>query len=73
VEFFSVVRREVTIVGSMIYQDEFPEALRLLANGAVRTQPLLTHRFGLERIADAFVAHRDASSIKVAILSVPRG
>ncbi len=35
VAFFSVVRREVTIVGSMIYQDEFPEAMRLIAAGIV--------------------------------------
>jgi threonine dehydrogenase-like Zn-dependent dehydrogenase len=28
VRFFGIVRREVTIIGSMIYQDEFGEALR---------------------------------------------
>lgn len=71
VAFFSVVRREVTITGSMIYQDEFPEALRLVAAGAVRTRPLLTHRFGLDAVADAFAAHRDPASIKVAV-AVPR-
>jgi 2-desacetyl-2-hydroxyethyl bacteriochlorophyllide A dehydrogenase len=67
VAFFSVVRREVTIVGSMIYQGEFPAALSLVETGAVRTGPLVTHRFGLERIADAFVAHRDPAAIKVAL------
>ena len=46
--FFSVVRREVTISGSMIYQDEFPEAMRLIESGAVRTRPLVTHRFALD-------------------------
>ena len=35
VSFFPVVRREVTLIGSMIYQDEFPEALRLVDSGAV--------------------------------------
>jgi 2-desacetyl-2-hydroxyethyl bacteriochlorophyllide A dehydrogenase len=67
VAFFSVVRREVTITGSMIYQHEFPEALRLLAAGTVRTRPLVTHRFPLDAIAEAFAAHRDPGSIKVAI------
>ena len=67
VSFFSVVRREVTLIGSMIYQDEFPEALRLVDGGAVRTAPLITHRFGLDRIDEAFVAHADPSSIKVAL------
>jgi L-iditol 2-dehydrogenase len=68
VHFFTVVRREITIAGSMIYQDEFPEALRLLADGAVRGRPLITHRFGLDRIEEAFAAHRDPASIKVAVL-----
>jgi 2-desacetyl-2-hydroxyethyl bacteriochlorophyllide A dehydrogenase len=67
VQFFWVVRREVTITGSMIYQDEFPEAMALVAERKVQTRPLLTHRFPLDRIEAAFVAHRDPSSIKVAV------
>jgi 2-desacetyl-2-hydroxyethyl bacteriochlorophyllide A dehydrogenase len=67
VSFFSVVRREVTLTGSMIYQDEFPEALALVASGVVKTTPLITHRFGLDKIAEAFAAHTDANSIKVAL------
>src|SRR5436309_7167726 len=67
VPFFSVVRREITITGSMIYQDEFPEALRLVDSGAVRTAPLITHRFSLDRIGEAFAAHAGTASIKVAL------
>jgi 2-desacetyl-2-hydroxyethyl bacteriochlorophyllide A dehydrogenase len=67
VSFFSVVRREITIIGSMIYQDEFPEALRLVGEGVVRTGPLITHRFSLDRIGEAFAAHADPASIKVAL------
>ena len=69
--FFPVVRHEITIVGSMIYQDEFPQALRLLESGRVRTAPLLTHRFELPAIDAAFAAHREPDSIKVTV--VPRG
>jgi 2-desacetyl-2-hydroxyethyl bacteriochlorophyllide A dehydrogenase len=68
VQFFSVVRREVTITGSMIYQDEFAEAMRLVADGHVRTRPLITHRFTLDEIGRAFDAHRDPGSIKVAVV-----
>lgn len=68
IAFSSVVRREVTITGSMIYQDEFPEAMRLIAEGKVVTRPLVTHRFGLDGINEAFVAHRDPGSIKVALV-----
>jgi len=69
VAFFSVVRREVTIAGSMIYQDEFPEAMRLVAAGTVRTRPLITHHFALDAIAEAFAAHERPDSIKVAVLT----
>ena len=68
VSFFSVVRREVTITGSMIYQDEFAEAMRLVAAGHVRTGPLITHRIRLDDIARAFAAHEEPAAIKVAVL-----
>lgn len=68
VSFFGVVRREITLIGSMIYQDEFTEAMRLLATHQVRSEPLVTHRFALDAIGDAFAAHRDPSSIKVAVI-----
>jgi 2-desacetyl-2-hydroxyethyl bacteriochlorophyllide A dehydrogenase len=65
--FFRVVRRELRLIGSMIYQDEFPEAMRLLATGTVRTTRLVTHRFPLAQIERAFVAHSSPESIKVAL------
>jgi len=68
VQFFTVVRRELTIIGSMIYQDEFPEAMRLLEGGAVKADPLVTHRFGLDAVGEAFIAQQSAASIKVAVI-----
>jgi threonine dehydrogenase-like Zn-dependent dehydrogenase len=53
----------------MIYQDEFPTALDLVATGQVRVAPLVTHRFALADIDAAFAAHRDPASIKVAVLT----
>ena len=67
VNFFSVVRREISIVGSMIYREEFPEAIRLLAEGKVRVEQIVTHRFPLDRIQEAFVAHRSPHAIKVSV------
>lgn len=67
VEFFWVVRREIDIRGSMIYQREFGEAIRLLAGDTVEVEPLLTHRFALEAIEEALAAHRRAEAIKVAV------
>ena len=65
---FWLVRREIDVRGSMIYQGEFADALALLADGAVEVEPLVTHRFPLEAIADAFAAHRRPEAIKVAVL-----
>jgi L-iditol 2-dehydrogenase len=67
IEFFWVVRREIDIRGSMIYRDEFGEAVALLAGGGVRVERLLTHRFPLAAIDAALAAHRDPASIKVAV------
>jgi threonine dehydrogenase-like Zn-dependent dehydrogenase len=67
IEFFWVVRREIDIRGSMIYRDEFGDAVALLAGGDVRVAPLLTHRFPLAAIDAALQAHRDPASIKVAV------
>jgi L-iditol 2-dehydrogenase len=65
--FFWVVRRELRIIGSMIYQNEFHEAIRLLSVGAVRVDRVLTHQFPLDRIQEAFQAHRAPDAIKVAV------
>jgi 2-desacetyl-2-hydroxyethyl bacteriochlorophyllide A dehydrogenase len=67
VEFFWVVRREIDIRGSMIYQTEFGDAVALLARGDIRVDPLLTHRFPLTAIDAALAAQRDPASIKVAV------
>jgi len=67
VEFFWLVRREIDIRGSMIYREEFGEAVSLLAAGRIRVEPLLTHRFPLSAIESAIAAHRDPASIKVAV------
>jgi 2-desacetyl-2-hydroxyethyl bacteriochlorophyllide A dehydrogenase len=69
VNFFGVVRREQRIIGSMIYQQEFPEAIRLLATGAVTVDRLVTHRFPLARIQEAFAAHRTPEAIKVTVVT----
>jgi len=67
VEFFSVVRREITILGSMIYQDEFSEAMRLVADGTVKTRPLVSHRFPLAAIGDALATPAQPDPPKLAL------
>jgi 2-desacetyl-2-hydroxyethyl bacteriochlorophyllide A dehydrogenase len=68
VSFFWLVRREIDVRGSMIYQREFGAALALLARGAIEVGPLLTHRFPLGEIGVALEAHRRPDAIKVAVV-----
>ena len=68
VNFFWVVRREITITGSMVYQDEFPQALTLLSEGKIQVAPLITHRFPLDVIHAAFAAFKGADAIKIAVV-----
>ncbi len=43
---------EKEIIGSSAYTTEFPQALELLASGAVRGAPLITDRIGLHEVED---------------------
>ncbi len=67
VNFFGVVRRELHLND---LPGEFETALELLAAGRVRTKPLITHRFPLAAIPEAFGAHQDPGAIKVT-LAIP--
>lgn len=59
--------RELAIRASRIYGEDFDEALPLLADGAVRVEPLITHRYPLTQVDAAMrEAHRNrAGAIKI--------
>lgn len=68
VDATAIVRRGIRIVGTFGYDDDFSRAVSLVAGGGVSTDDLVTHRFGLEHIAEAFDTQADAdSSIKVLV------
>jgi len=45
-----IVRKELSIVGSMIYTDEFPGVLELLESGRIDPTPLISDMIGLDDI-----------------------
>ncbi|MDW3214709.1 MAG: alcohol dehydrogenase catalytic domain-containing protein [Ilumatobacteraceae bacterium] len=68
VDATSIVRRGVRVVGTFGYDDDFRRAAALVASGDVSADDLVTHRFGLEHITEAFEAQADAgSSVKVLV------
>lgn len=48
-----IVRKELSISGSMIYTDEFPGVLELLQTGRVDPSPLISDLIGLDDLDDA--------------------
>lgn len=57
VNFLLVMMKQLTIRGAMEYPEEFSESLALLARWDL--SPMITHRFPLERFAEALAIARD--------------
>jgi D-arabinitol dehydrogenase (NADP+) len=53
---YDIYRRELTIKGSFAQVSSFPSAIAMLRSGRVRTEGIITHRFPLDRFADALEA-----------------
>lgn len=51
--------KELKLIGSMAYPEEFPQVIDMLASGRVDVRPLVTHHFPLEHFMDALEAARD--------------
>ena len=61
--------RELTLTSSWSAgAADMRAALALLQSGAVRTDELITHRFGLEETGAALAAQRDGSALKAVVL-----
>jgi 2-desacetyl-2-hydroxyethyl bacteriochlorophyllide A dehydrogenase len=60
--------KELTLVGSMAYPDEFPAVIDMLRQGDVDVRTLISHRFSLSEFAAALDVARDPErAIKVMI------
>jgi threonine dehydrogenase-like Zn-dependent dehydrogenase len=51
--------KELQLVGSMAYPEEFPQVIAMLASGDIDLGPLVTHHFPLEHFMDALATARD--------------
>jgi 2-desacetyl-2-hydroxyethyl bacteriochlorophyllide A dehydrogenase len=63
-----IVRRELIVMGSIIYNDEFPEALKLLHGGDMKVQALTSGTYPLEKTFQAFEEFRSPHRVKTVIL-----
>ncbi len=70
-----VVSKELNILGSICYgytglTKDFDAAIRLIASGRVDAAAIVTHRFSLDEIAEAFRAAADKKSGSIKILII---
>ncbi|MEP4146560.1 MAG: zinc-binding dehydrogenase [Halioglobus sp.] len=64
----NVLLRELNIVGSMAYPDEFPEVIAMLASSDTDLKPIISHRYPLSRFGEAInQAKNPDEAIKVLI------
>lgn len=72
VEPNTIVFKELKVLGSFDYTWlDFEEALHLIADGRVRTDPLITHRLPLERIDEGIALMQSRQALKVMLRPSP--
>jgi L-iditol 2-dehydrogenase len=65
--------KEIDIRGSLMYVDtDYPRTLELMSSGKIKTKPLITARFPLERVSEAFdiIQEKRDETLKV-LLDIP--
>jgi threonine dehydrogenase-like Zn-dependent dehydrogenase len=62
-----ITLRELTVVGSFVGGDVFPAAIRLLEEGQLDLEPLVTHRIELDELPDAVEDLRGGRAVKVEV------
>jgi L-iditol 2-dehydrogenase len=62
-----IVRKELIVQGSMIYNDEFQTAIDLLNKGKIRTDLLISGTYPLEELAQAMEDFRSPKRVKTLI------
>ncbi len=64
---YEITRHEISIAGSFIAGGTFPQTVRLLESGRLPLDPLITHRIGLDGIADVLPALKSGEAVEVVI------
>jgi L-idonate 5-dehydrogenase len=70
--FGRILAKEIEVVGTFRFFQEYTDAVSLLERGRINVQPLITHQMPLKSALEAFSLASDKSqSIKVSLLNSP--
>lgn len=70
----TVMRKELTVFGSRNSRNAFPAVLRLLADGVVNSESLITHRFDFNDAGEALaVLDRQMGMVVKVLITNGRG
>jgi 2-desacetyl-2-hydroxyethyl bacteriochlorophyllide A dehydrogenase len=65
----AIVQKELSVRGTFAYRGDFATAIELLRTGRVQAEPLVSHRFPLDRVQEAFETQLDRDhALKVLVL-----
>lgn len=64
----SVIEKELDVHGTNRYCNAFPRAIALLSSGRVNVHSLVSHRFGLEKVSEAFAFAADNPSETIKLM-----
>lgn len=68
IDLVMLLAKEVSIIPAMGYEHEFEEVIAMLESGDVDPTPLISHRFALSEVAEAFSTARDpATAVKIIV------
>ena len=63
-----IVLKDQTVHGTLASPRAFPGALRMMASGSIQCEPLITHRFKLSEVEDAFRATYEENATRIKIM-----
>jgi threonine dehydrogenase-like Zn-dependent dehydrogenase len=63
----AIILRELRVLGSFTYADEFPAVIALLADGALQVADLTSEVASIDDAPAAFERLRDANTMKILI------
>lgn len=68
IDLVMLLAKEVSIIPAMGYENEFEEVIAMLATGRVDPTPLISHRYALSDINEAFATARETSeAVKIIV------